>query len=206
MRSPSVWSSTEAKNFATTDVQIGGTLEQRTKVTLAVTATDPDGGPAAGDFSIAVTDRAAVPAATSGSIYSTLLLTSELRGYDRDARLVLRGAGRRTGRGARRTAAHAGMAALRRAGADEKGVRGTAISVGGRAGDHRTHQQKRTVEPQEEAEPLRDADDRTLAALCDEMRRRRHRSVRAQRFRLPPTARSTCCVPQQRKGCCRRQR
>ena len=65
---------------ATTDVQIGGTLEQRTKVTLAVTATDPDGGPAAGDFSIAVTDRAAVPSATSGSIYSTLLLTSELRG------------------------------------------------------------------------------------------------------------------------------
>ena len=68
------------EELATTDVQIGGTLEQRTKVTLAVTATDPDGGPAAGDFSIAVTDRAAVPAATSGSIYSTLLLTSELRG------------------------------------------------------------------------------------------------------------------------------
>ena len=68
------------EELATTDVQIGGTLEQRTKVTLAVTATDPDGGPAAGDFSIAVTDRAAVPAATSGSIYSTLLLSSELRG------------------------------------------------------------------------------------------------------------------------------
>ena len=68
------------EELATTDVQIGGTLEQRTKVTLAVTATDPDGGPAAGDFSVAVTDRAAVPSATSGSIYSTLLLTSELRG------------------------------------------------------------------------------------------------------------------------------
>ena len=68
------------EELATTDVQIGGTLEQRTKVTLAVTATDPDGGPAAGDFSIAVTDRAAVPSATSGSIYSTLLLSSELRG------------------------------------------------------------------------------------------------------------------------------
>ena len=68
------------EELATTDVQIGGTLEQRTKVTLAVTATDPDGGPAAGDFSIAVTDRAAVPSAMSGSIYSTLLLTSELRG------------------------------------------------------------------------------------------------------------------------------
>ena len=68
------------EELATTDVQIGGTLEQRTKVTLAVTATDPDGGPAAGDFSVAVTDRAAVPSATSGSIYSSLLLTSELRG------------------------------------------------------------------------------------------------------------------------------
>ena len=68
------------EELATTDVQIGGTLEQRTKVTLSVAATDPDGGPAAGDFSVAVTDRAAVPSATSGSIYSTLLLTSELRG------------------------------------------------------------------------------------------------------------------------------
>ena len=68
------------EELATTDMQVRGTLKQRTKVTLAVTATDPDGGPAAGDFSIAVTDRAAVPSATSGSIYSTLLLTSELRG------------------------------------------------------------------------------------------------------------------------------
>jgi len=68
------------EELATTDVQIGGTLEQRTKVTLSVAATDPDGGPAAGDFSVAVTDRAAVPSATSGSIYSTLLLSSELRG------------------------------------------------------------------------------------------------------------------------------
>ena len=68
------------EELAMTDVQVRGTLKQRTKVTLAVTATDPDGRPAAGDFSIAVTDRAAVPSATSGSIYSTLLLTSELRG------------------------------------------------------------------------------------------------------------------------------
>ena len=68
------------EELATTDMQVRGSLKQRTKVTLAVAATDPDGGPAAGDFSIAVTDRAAVPSATSGSIYSTLLLTSELRG------------------------------------------------------------------------------------------------------------------------------
>ena len=68
------------EELATTDMQVRGSLKQRTKVTLSVSATDPDGGPAAGDFSIAVTDRAAVPSATSGSIYSTLLLTSELRG------------------------------------------------------------------------------------------------------------------------------
>ena len=68
------------EELATTDMQVRGSLKQRTKVTLSVAATDPDGGPAAGDFSIAVTDRAAVPSATSGSIYSTLLLTSELRG------------------------------------------------------------------------------------------------------------------------------
>ncbi len=68
------------EELATTDMQVRGSLKQRTKVTLAVSATDPDGGPAAGDFSIAVTDRAAVPSAMSGSIYSTLLLTSELRG------------------------------------------------------------------------------------------------------------------------------
>ena len=68
------------EELATTDMQVQGSLKQRTKVTLAVAATDPDGRPAAGDFSIAVTDRAAVPSATSGSIYSTLLLTSELRG------------------------------------------------------------------------------------------------------------------------------
>ena len=68
------------EELATTDMQVQGSLKQRTKVTLSVTATDPDGRPAAGDFSVAVTDRAAVPSATSGSIYSTLLLTSELRG------------------------------------------------------------------------------------------------------------------------------
>ena len=68
------------EELATTDMQVQGSLKQRTKVTLAVAATDPDGRPAAGDFSIAVTDRAAVPSATSGSIYSTLLLSSELRG------------------------------------------------------------------------------------------------------------------------------
>lgn len=67
--------------LATTEIAVEGSLKQRTKVTLTIAATTPDGRPAAGDFSIAVTDRAAVPAPVSGSIYATLLLTSELRGY-----------------------------------------------------------------------------------------------------------------------------
>ena len=40
----------------------------------------PDGRPAKGDFSIAVTDRSAIPLRTAGDIYSTLVLSSELRG------------------------------------------------------------------------------------------------------------------------------
>ena len=126
--------------------------KQRTKVTLAVTATDPDGGPAAGDFSIAVTDRAAVPSATSGSIYSTLLLTSELRGTIETPDWYFEGRD-----AARVTALDAllltqGWRRYDVPDADEKASTWTpAVSVGGRAGDHRTHQQERTVEPQEEA-------------------------------------------------------
>lgn len=67
--------------LATTEIAVDGSLRQRTKVRLDIAATTPDGRPATGDFSIAVTDRAAVPAPVSGSIYATLLLTSELRGY-----------------------------------------------------------------------------------------------------------------------------
>ena len=67
--------------LAKTEIEVEGSLKQRTKVRLDIAATTPDGKPVAGDFSIAVTDRAAVPAPVSGSIYATLLLTSELRGY-----------------------------------------------------------------------------------------------------------------------------
>lgn len=69
------------EELATTEIEVEGSLKQRTKVRLDIAATTPDGRPAAGDFSIAVTDRAAVPAPVSGSIYATMLLTSELRGY-----------------------------------------------------------------------------------------------------------------------------
>ena len=66
---------------AATTLELTGSMKQRTKVQLEVTATEPDGTPATGNVSIAVTDRTAVPAPRSGSIYSTLLLTSDLRGY-----------------------------------------------------------------------------------------------------------------------------
>ena len=66
---------------AATALELTGSMKQRTKVRLEVTATEPDGTPATGNVSISVTDRTAVPAPRSGSIYSTLLLTSDLRGY-----------------------------------------------------------------------------------------------------------------------------
>ena len=66
---------------AATTLELTGSMKQRTKVRLEVTATEPDGTPATGNVSISVTDRTAVPAPRSGSIYSTLLLTSDLRGY-----------------------------------------------------------------------------------------------------------------------------
>ena len=112
---------------------------------------------------------------------------AELRaaGYDRDARLVLRGAGRRTGCGARRTAAHAGVAALRRAGRGTGRVCDAGLPARSRAGDRGADQQGRTVEQEEEARPLRDADDRAAVALLVAGADRQGGTVRAQRLRLP---------------------
>ena len=61
-----------------------GTLQQRSKVTLHFEVRDTKRRPAQGDFTVAVTDRkAAAPVATAG-IYSTLMLSSELRGVIED--------------------------------------------------------------------------------------------------------------------------
>lgn len=61
-----------------------GTLQQRSKVTLHFEVHDTKRRPAQGDFAVAVTDRkAAAPVATAG-IYSTLMLSSELRGVIED--------------------------------------------------------------------------------------------------------------------------
>lgn len=61
-----------------------GERAPRRKQTLTVEVRNPDGSPAEGDFSLAVTDRAAVPRPEGASICATLLLTSELRGYIED--------------------------------------------------------------------------------------------------------------------------
>ena len=61
-----------------------GTLRQRSKVTLHFEVRDTKRRPAQGDFAVAVTDRkAAAPVAAAG-IYSTLMLSSELRGVIED--------------------------------------------------------------------------------------------------------------------------
>ena len=61
-----------------------GTLRQRSKVTLHFEVRDTKRRPAQGDFAVAVTDhKAAAPVATAG-IYSTLMLSSELRGVIED--------------------------------------------------------------------------------------------------------------------------
>ena len=61
-----------------------GERAPRRKQTLTVEVRNPDGSPAEGDFSLAVTARAAVPRPEGASICATLLLTSELRGYIED--------------------------------------------------------------------------------------------------------------------------
>ena len=194
------------EELAMTDVQVRGTLKQRTKVTLAVTATDPDGRPAAGDFSIAVTDRAAVPSATSGSIYSTLLLTSELRGTietpdwyfeGRDAArvaaldaLLLTQGWRRYDVPAAVRGEYATPAYPLEVGQEIAGR----INKGG------------SVEQEEEARPLRDADDRAAVALLVAGADRQGGTVRAQRLRLPRQHALRAASRSSERAVCRRQR
>ena len=65
-------------------MQTAGGQRQRTKVTLDVEVRDTKRRPATGDFAISVTDRSAAGRSSSGDIYSTLLLSSELRGVVED--------------------------------------------------------------------------------------------------------------------------
>ena len=54
---------------------------RRERADFSVRLTDGAGNPLRGEFSVSVTDRNAVPDPVSGDIRTTLLLTSDLRGY-----------------------------------------------------------------------------------------------------------------------------
>lgn len=54
---------------------------RRERADFSVRLTDSAGNPLRGEFSVSVTDRNAVPDPVSGDIRTTLLLTSDLRGY-----------------------------------------------------------------------------------------------------------------------------
>lgn len=77
--------------FVQNDDQASATIQpdkesysQREKVALSVTLKDAEGKPATGNFSIAVTDNRDVLPDSSYTIYSSLLLTSDLRGHIED--------------------------------------------------------------------------------------------------------------------------
>ncbi len=65
-------------------MQATGTLAARSKVTLDIAVRESKHRPAAGDFAVSVTDRTAASRAAAGDIYTTLLLSSELRGTVED--------------------------------------------------------------------------------------------------------------------------
>ena len=65
-------------------MQTTGTMAQRSKVVLNVEVLDDKRHPAQGNFALSVTDRRSSAPSSSGSIYSTLLLSSELRGVVED--------------------------------------------------------------------------------------------------------------------------
>lgn len=65
-------------------MQTTGTMAQRSKVVLNVEVLDDKRHPAQGNFALSVTDRRSSAPSSSGGIYSTLLLSSELRGVIED--------------------------------------------------------------------------------------------------------------------------
>ena len=65
-------------------MQTTGTMAQRSKVVLNVEVLDDKRHPAQGNFALSVTDRRSSAPSSSGGIYSTLLLSSELRGVVED--------------------------------------------------------------------------------------------------------------------------
>ena len=104
---------------------------------------------------------------------------------NRRPRLVLRARQRAGRRGARRTAAYAGLAQIRRAEAPARRIQGALLPVGGGTGDRGTHRAHGHVLQKEEARPLHDAAAGTPERLRHLGSHRRGRVVRTQRVRLP---------------------
>ena len=106
-------------------------------------------------------------------------------GRDRGAGLLLQRAARRRRAGARRTAAHAGVAPLRRPEAPARRVRGAARSAGGGAGDRRAcrPRERRTL-PEAHRQLLRAAADPSLGIRHADPHTPR-RNLLPERIRLP---------------------
>jgi hypothetical protein len=74
--------SSQNSTFAKTNIELDKTSYQtRDKINMAIHITDENKEPLVGDFSLAVVDAKEVNVDTTSTIISTLLLTSELKGY-----------------------------------------------------------------------------------------------------------------------------
>ncbi|MDP4208818.1 MAG: TonB-dependent receptor [Bacteroidota bacterium] len=74
--------STQGSTFAQTDIKPDKqSYKTRDKINLTIQVTDENQSPLAGNFSLSVVDKRDVAMDTTSNIISTLLLTSELKGY-----------------------------------------------------------------------------------------------------------------------------
>lgn len=82
----------QSEKQATAHIQTDkGTYAQREKVRLDITLQDEEGKPVQGNFSLAVTDNADILPDSSYTIYTSLLLSSDLKGYIEDPGWYFRG-------------------------------------------------------------------------------------------------------------------
>lgn len=74
--------SSQSSTFAKTDIELDkGKYQARNKINMSIHITDEDEEPLSGNFSLAVVDANGMNKDTSSTIVSTLLLSSELKGY-----------------------------------------------------------------------------------------------------------------------------
>ena len=74
--------SSQSSTFAKTDIELDkGKYQTRDKMNMSIHITDEDEEPLSGNFSLAVVDANGINKDTTSTIISTLLLSSELKGY-----------------------------------------------------------------------------------------------------------------------------